>query len=387
MMSANQMIMVVFPLYIRDLGIASSFLGGVMALSAFFAMLARPVSGYLADKKGRQIVMYIGIGIMLAGAVGMIFLPFMIALALIRGFHGFGIAATTTGQMAIATDVLPEKEVKRGLSYFGVCFPIAGAIGPSIGLALIFGSNFMPVWLGSVVLFFVAIIIIATLKYERKLPVAPTTTEVPEENDGGEITGIWRYFEKSALRPSIIFFIITLANAGVVVFLPVYAVDIGIENIGIFFILQSGAMFLSNVIVGNTIHRFKSPLLFLMIATISLAFAMFTLFMTTDIITLAIAAILCGIGVGVSTVTVSTVVMAGAQPERRGAASGTFQLSLDVGFCIGPFIWGLVVSALGYRYLYGLLIPFPVIAAVISLLFYARKRKSSDIQVEGNVKH
>jgi len=384
MMSANQMIMVVFPLYIRDLGIASSFLGGVMALSAFFAMLARPVSGYLADKKGRQIVMYIGIGIMLAGAVGMVFLPFMIALALIRGFHGFGIAATTTGQMAIATDVLPEKEVKRGLSYFGVCFPIAGAIGPSIGLALIFGSNFMPVWLGSVVLFAVAIIIVATLKYERKLPAAPD--EVITQNSNHNATGIWRYFEKSALRPSIIFFIMTLANAGVVVFLPVYAVDIGIENIGIFFILQSGAMFLSNVVVGNTIHRFKSPLLFLMISTISLAFAMFTLFMTTDIVTLAIAAILCGIGVGVSTVTVSTVVMAGAQPERRGAASGTFQLSLDVGFCIGPFIWGLVVSALGYRYLYGLLIPFPIVAAVISLLFYARKRKSSDIQVEGNVK-
>lgn len=172
----NQFIMTVLPLYLDGLNFAPSVLGMGHALSAMAAMAGAPLAGALADRKGKSLVLCSGFLIMAAGMVGFIALPMALPIIVIRLVQGFGISAGSVSQTAIATDVLPQEKVKSGLSYFGIAGTIAGAAGSFVGLRLIFGENYAPVWLGGALLFGVGAILGLTFR-GTKAPAVPEQAE------------------------------------------------------------------------------------------------------------------------------------------------------------------------------------------------------------------
>ncbi|MCL2284997.1 MAG: MFS transporter, partial [Firmicutes bacterium] len=312
-MAANQVTMVILPLYMDDLGYAPFFLGIATSISAFAAMAARPISGHFADKKGRLVVIIPGLVIMVAGMLGMNFMPFVAAIIFFRLAQGVGFSAISTAQMAIVTDVVPETKVKKGLAYFGIFPTIASAAGPAVAMALLFGSNYTPAWVGGAVLFASALAISATIRYKK--PVAKRTT-LAKSSSGHK--RFWQYFEKSAMPPSIVFLVLMVANAGAVVFLPVYATEIGIEEFAIFYTLQACTMFVANIILGSALPKVRQPFYLLMLGIALFGGALFLLFVTGGIIIFSAAAIIYGFGLGIIMTTVSAMCMSSTTPDRRG---------------------------------------------------------------------
>lgn len=100
LLTGNQIIMVVLPLFLQDLGSAPSVLGIATSVSALAAMSARPIAGWMADKKSRKLVMILGLLVMSIGMIGVIVLPFASAVIAIRLAQGFGISAATTAQLS-----------------------------------------------------------------------------------------------------------------------------------------------------------------------------------------------------------------------------------------------------------------------------------------------
>lgn len=368
--SGNQIIMVVLPLFLQALGCVPSVLGIATSLSALAAMISRPISGFIADKKSRKLVMILGLSIMIVGMIGFNVFPFAVAIILIRFVQGFGISAATTAQMAIATDVLPVSKTQKGLSYFGMCTTLAGAFGPALGLSLISGSNYFPAWFGGAVVFVLALMIISTFTYEKSI-----IKEVPSNYPKMESISFWRYFERDAILPSLVQMVLMIANSGAIVFLPTYATEIGIQDIGLFYTLQACSMLVANIIVGNLIDRVRNPNFFLLPAIVCFGGSLFTLFINTGTILFYMAAVLYGIGLGISTLTISVITMYSAVLERRGAASATYQCAGDTGYCLGSLIWGVVAGVLGYRSLYGILFLLSVFAAVMSIFIFGLKKR------------
>ena len=187
LLAGNQMIMTVLPLFMEEIGCASSILGTATSISALAAMAARPVAGRIADKRSKRLVMGLGLAVMSLGMLGFAVLPFAAAIIAIRFMQGFGISAATTAQVAIAADTLPGEKVEEGLSYFGIGNTVAAALGPSLGLALIFGRNYLPSWLAGAGMFLIAMLLIWALPAENRKREADRRKERVPRRDFGTI--------------------------------------------------------------------------------------------------------------------------------------------------------------------------------------------------------
>ncbi len=363
-MTGNQIIMVVLPLYLDNLGKDPSVLGTATSLSALAAMLMRPFGGILSDKWSKKRVLILGAFVMILGMVGINMIPITFAIIAIRFFQGFGISGATTAQMAIAADVLPRTKLKRGMSYFGITSVLAAALGPVIGIELIVGDNYTWSWMGAVLIFGLAIIIVSTISYEIK---EESPVRAGDKNYEGSI--FWRFYEKKAFMPSMVQLIIMTGNA-MIVFLPSYGRLIGIDNVGLFYTIQAVTMFIANLAVGQVIDRVKNPLRLLIPGLCIFSLALFMLFIAEGPVLFFLAAVLYGTGFGTNMATMNVVIMSFAPYDRRGAASSTFLSSIDLGFSIGSLMGGVVIGAFGYKVFYGLAVLFPVTAIFLSFIVF-----------------
>lgn len=370
LLAGNQMIMTVLPLFMDEIGCAASVLGTATSISALAAMAARPVAGRIADKKSKRLVMGLGLSVMSLGMMGFSALPFAAAILAIRFLQGFGISAATTAQVAIAADTLPGERVEEGLSYFGIGNTVAAALGPSLGLALIFGKNYLPSWMTGAGMFLAAMLLVWALPAERRGAKAP---EPPDPKERTQEKGFWNYFEKSAALPSLIWMILMVADAGTIVFLPTYAAQMGVRDIGLFYAFQAATMFITTLAVGNLMHRLDNPEVLLVPSLLIYCGFPLLLFLAHGLGLLLLAGVVYGVGLGATTALVRALSLSRASLKRRGAASATFQCAQDLGYCVGSFAGGIVANAYGYRTLNGILVLFPAVALLISLAALRRR--------------
>lgn len=378
--TANQITMTSLPLYIQSLQYDSSLLGIATALSSLAALLFRPISGRLADHSSRRVALAIGMICMAATMAGFALLPFAGAIIALRFLQGAGYSAVSTAQIAVATDVLPLRGVQNGLSYFNITTAIAGAAGPAIGFALISGTNYMPSWFTGAAIFAVGIVISMTFTYERSDAYKNAKKSAIAATGDGK--GVWRYFEKQAMLPSALHAVLMLAGSGIFVFLPTYAVSVGVTDLNIFYTLQAIAMFLANVFIGNILRRVRNPYPILIPSILCFTGALLALFTATDITSFAIAGFCYGAGYGVCITVVSVITMLGIPEHRRGAASATYQCAGDLGYCIGPLSWGFLLSLVGYRSFYAVLLVLPLISFV--LCFFAWRRTNKRLKAQND---
>lgn len=376
--SFMQMVNVSFPLYLRDLGANAAVMGSSLSILTLVAMVSRPLVGAMADSKSRKFVMLLGLFVTLLSMAGITLLPFIVISLLCRGVQGFGLSAVTTANMAIAADVLPKDQAKQGLAYFGLCETLAGAVGPLLGLALIFGTNYLPVWLTSMIMLALAVFIILTMNYEKKKggeekPKAPKPKNIKE--------WFWHAFEKKAFPPSLMQVCMTMSNSCMFAFLAPYAEDAGIEGIGAFFTIQACAMCVSRITVGKLLDRVRTPFLIVLPAALCIMAAFLGIAFIDGVVLMAASAILFGIGVGACIATFNIMAMVSAPPERRGAAATTFYLMCDIGACIGSFAGGLIANSFGYRNLFLLLafVPPAVVIVLSHIIFNIRAKKKQAV--------
>lgn len=360
----NQFIMTVLPLYLDGLNFAPSVLGMGHALSAMAAMAGAPLAGALADRKGKGLVLCSGFLIMAAGMLGFIALPMALPIIVIRLVQGFGISAGSVSQTAIATDVLPQEKVKSGLSYFGIAGTIAGAAGSFVGLRLIFGENYAPVWLGGALLFGVGAILGLTFR-GTKAPAVPEQAE----NEHTRQRGLWALLEKSAFLPGVVQLLLMAAGSAYA-YLPTYGVETGVRDISLLFTLQAAAFLLATLLLGKIIDRL-SDLRLLFVAGLLLSGLAFVclFFMGGDILFYA-AGILNGFGGGISNAAIGPISMSRAPAERRGAAAATYSCMGSLGYSLGSFLWGLAAGSLGYRNIYGIAVLLPIVALFLSMFVF-----------------
>lgn len=333
-----QMLLPTLPLYIKELGGSNSVIGLVTGIFVVSSVIIRPISGLLLDKLGRKKVFVIGLIIFILSVLSYSVFSVISVILFIRFIHGFGWGAVSTASSTIAADNIPKKRFGEGMGYFSLTSSLAMALAPVIGLSLI--ARY-----GSSMLFYVSTIL-ATLGFIAtfRLKYKETTTQSTNKTNGS-------LYEKSSLNPSFIVFFVSITYGALTSFLPLYAAEQGIANIGIFFTVYAIALFITRPLFGKIIDTLGFDFAIIP-GLVLVVIAMGLLSIASSLPLFLVTAFIYGVGFGATQSSLQTMAMVGVPSNRLGAANATFLTAFDSGIGLGSIILGIVSASIGYSQMY-----------------------------------
>lgn len=331
------------PLYIKEVGGQPSQIGLVAGVFALSSVLSRPLVGRLVDTWGRKPMMMVGSVIFILGPLFYILARSIPSLFLARMFHGVGIAAFTTAYSTLAADLVPSPRRGEALGLAGTAPYVAIIFAPPLGGALLPRLGFSPLFLISAV--------VAALSLLVAIPIREAARRVNPQKAAGFL-GTLR--ERYVWVPSLLTVVVGLAYGSLLTFLPLFGVERGIANVGLFFTTYGLMTITVRMPLGRLSDR-VGRMRVIIPAMLLLSLALAGLRMAGGMELLIVAAILYGLGdSGAGAATVALVVDE-APLEVRGTALGVLYASFDLGAGLGGVVMGPVAGVVGYGGMYLLL--------------------------------
>lgn len=339
--------------YAHHLGATATTIGIVVSMFTYTAIGFKLISAPALDAFNRK---YILMGAMLTMALAYLGYGISNGIPVLMGarlLQGAGQAFTATGSLALATDALPKNKLGSGLGLFSMAQAVCQAIGPSIGLFLVsmLGYN-VTFFIGSASMLFAALI---TLRIKAVNHVK-RTFKINFKN----------IIAKEALLPAGIMMLLSTAYCAVGSFLIIYATNMGVESIGLFFTVYAATMLFTRPIIGKLSDKIGVWRV-LLPALLCFSFAFLIISVANNIYMFLLAAFVSAFGYGACQPAIQTLCMKAVTAERRGAASCTNYIGMDLGNLIGPILAGMAVETFGYSQMWRLML-IPVILAFIIIL-------------------
>lgn len=335
-----QMTLPTLPLFVKELGGSDQSIGIIVGIFTFSALLLRPYAGKALETRGRRFVFLTGliIFVLSLGVFGFITsIALLIFIRIIQGV-GWGFSNTATG--TIATDLVPKERRGEGLGYFGLSGNIALAFGPSLGLTLAGVMSFKSLYLICAACGLTAFLLSTKIRYKKVEAMPEKSTTVKFD-----------IFEKTAVKPSVLLFLITVTFGGIASFLPLYAAEKGIAGIEGYFLVYALFLMISRTFAGQIYDKKGHEYVFLPGAVLIFT-AMLLLSWLPNIWVMLFAAMLYGLGFGSVQPTLQAWAMNSASEYRRGMANATFFSFFDLGVGLGAMTFGTLASVFGYYSIY-----------------------------------
>lgn len=335
-----QMTLPTIPLFVNKLGGSDQYIGIIVGIFTFSALIFRPYAGHALETKGRGIVYLFGLVLFVVSVGSFGFLTSMTALILMRIVQGIGWGFSTTASGTIATDLIPPKRRGEGMGYYGLSGNLALAFGPALGLTLAEVITFKQLFLLSAGFGFIAFLFSMRIRF-KKVDESPHKTSPAR----------FEVIEKTAINPSILLFFITLTFGGIASFLPLYAIEKGVGGMQLYFITYALFLMLSRVFAGKIYDR-KGDLYVIPPGTVLIFIAMLLLAWLPNMAVLILAGALYGSGFGIVQPALQAWAVDLAPANRKGMATATFFSSFDLGVGIGALLFGQIAYMYNYTFIY-----------------------------------
>ncbi len=345
--------------------VSTGIAGLVSGIFIIGALIGRLGAGRIIDSTGNKKILIIGaLSFIVTSALyfAAVSVPLLVAIRLLHGI-AYGITGTATG--TIVAHVIPPDRRGEGIGYYSMSAILATALGPFIGIVLLRHADYTMIFVVSLVLAFVS------------LAMSSVVAEPAHGRHGRDRAKAATYFhishflEFKALPISIIILIIGAAYSVVLIFLSLYTKQIHLEKAASFFFLAYAVtVLLSRPFSGRLLdakgaHLVVYPCLFMF------AIGMFMFGRAGHGITLLSAAVIIGLGYGNFLSCSQAIAIKAVPPDRFGLATSTFFIGLDVGFGIGPYLLGSLVSFTGYR---GLYVAMAIMILATTVLYHVLHR-------------
>jgi MFS family permease len=359
-------------LYIDDLGGSTRLSGAMTSAFAIAALLTRVFSGDLVDVKGRRAVMIAGCLIFaIATLIFNVTTAFWVLLAL-RALQGVGFSAAGTAFGAAAADVLPKSRIGEGIGYYGLGMPLATAIGPSMGLALINHGDYRLMFFGTTLIIMVSCLLSFFCRYEKNGGCFESKVGEIKQHHHDKTKRIWDKIETSALKPSLVQLPVIMAFTCVTTFLTLYAAVRGFTTAGLFFAVAASTMALARVTAGQLTDRL-GPLTVLIPGLVLGAASFLVLAFTSNQVLFVTCGGIYGLCSGITMPVLNTIVIKNAPRERIGAAQATYYLAWDMGNVVGGVVWGAILEYAGFIAMFCGATVCLMLSVAMSLLFFVKK--------------
>lgn len=356
-------------IYAKQITSTDAYAGVMTGAFTLAALFIRIVAGKMLDKIGRRKVLMFGVGITVLSTVVYLLTNNIYIIIFLRVMQGVGFGISSTAIATIVTDVTPESRMLEGIGYSGVGITITTAIGPSIALALV-GENYDKF---NVLFIVTAAVALFTILLSFKLSYKEVVSKKEEGTCDGEGISI-----SKIIIPSIVLFIAAVAESTILAFAALYGIELGFSNIGLFFTINAMGILASRLFINQIVNKLGTNVV-VSSGVLIFAASIFGIAVTKTYIMLIIMGFLCGVMVGSLLPIVNLLILDSASKSSRGMANAIYYALIDGGYGIGSIMWGQVVVACGYRWIYA----YSSISLVVAFLIFVTsivksKRKSSE---------
>lgn len=328
--------------YLVSRGFTNTFAGTLAMSYAIVAIFGRLASAYICDFKSRRLSIVLGCG--LFAVVSILFSIPALAIAplllVIRGAHGFGYAASTTGYYAAAIDVSPPDKISLGLALNASGMAVAQLVCGVTATVLVFGTNYMPLYLFAAGIAVLATVFGLLCNYESKYHVVRSESRVKFRIHLNDV------IEKKAIPGALLTFIYFISISGAMFFAVSRANAAGLQGGSLFFTVSAVSTTLANLFIAKIVDRFGRIAVMFPLCIVS-ATTMFLLATLPSFGLLLLAGILYGFAMCAIPIILNCCVE-GLPQNRRGAGTSTFYVAMDLSMGIGPILWGALIDGFGF---------------------------------------
>ena len=344
------------PIYLSRMGAREAEIGVLVGALSVSSLVLRPLIGRALLKIPEKKFMIVGALLYILSSIAYLFAPPFWPLLAVRVFQGFGLAFFSTASFTLVANMIPETHRGQIISYFYLSINFAFALAPYFGMLLInqfnFPFNFKVLFLICIGLSLCCLFITLKLKKMPSVPLADLSSQKQP------------FLSREALPPAIIAFLITITWGALTAFFPLYALDQGVDNPGLFFAAFAITLIFVRGLGGKILDiypREKIILPCLFNPIISMAILAFSTTLTMFIL----VAVIWGMGTAFlyPALVAYTIDRAGSS---RGPAMGTFTALTDLGAGMGSVIMGIILQLTNYPIMFLCL----ALTGVINLLYF-----------------
>jgi MFS family permease len=355
------------PIYLSRMGAKEAEIGVLVGSLSVSSLVLRPLVGRALLKIPEKKFMIAGTLFYSLSSIAYLFAPPFWPLLAVRVFQGIGLALFSTASFTLVANITPETHRGQIISYFYLSINFAFALAPYFGMLLInqfnFPFNFKVLFLVSTGLSLCCLFITLKLKKMPSVPLADLSSQKQP------------FLSREALPPAIIAFLITITWGALTAFFPLYALDQGVDNPGLFFAAFAITLIFVRGLGGKILDIYPREKIILP-CLFNLIISMAILAFSTTLTMFILVAIIWGMGTAFlyPALVAYTIDRAGSS---RGPAVGTFTALTDLGAGMGSVIMGIILQLTNYPIMFFCL----ALTGVINLLYFyfAVRKKTQNV--------
>jgi len=322
------------PLYmVQHLHSSPAQVGLFSGLTALTAIAARPLAGFALDRWGRRWV-YLAAVLAFSGAAFAYLLAVSVtSLVIVRLLFGVPFGFATAASMTIAGDLAPPSRRGEAMGIFALAQTIATFLGPVAALAVLGQGEYARLFVAAGCLAAGSALLGWPVRYAAVRNARATLS-------------LRAVFELRVLPFALTILFQGLSFGGVVTFLSLYARQIGVGNVGWFYMTYAAGQVVARALAGQAFDR-QGPRRVVVggLGLLAAGFAVLSLWRAVP--GLLSAGVLFGLGWALTFPSLQTMALGQVPPPRRGAASATFFNGFDTGMFLGSYAMAFVAQAAG----------------------------------------
>ena len=350
--------------YTKYLNATAQMTGFLTGMFFAVAFACHPFAGPAMTKLDKRKLL---IWVFLLGAIANIGYALFHSIPIFVIFRFFsGVQYSLVGPllMALSGDHIPKSKLAYGLGIYGIGGAIGNAVGPTLGSAILdFGSAHGNEKLGFTLMFFfgAAIFILATI---------PTSLIAPDTKTKEEIasTGAWykNIFTIHALPPGVAMLLLMTSYSLINTYIFEFAKEQSIAGASVFYLVLAASLAISRPLSGYITGKLgMTKIVFPALAIF--ACSMLTIGYSRTLGMVLVGAVLAAVGFGSSQPSLQAMTLMSETALRRGVATNTMYMGMDMGLFLGPFLGGLVYAKSDYSSMYKAGI-VPIALAIVCMI-------------------
>lgn len=344
----NQIINPIITKYSTSIGINIAFSSYIFGFFAVGSLVSRPLSSKTLSKiTSKSTIIYssilMSICCVLYGFCG----DNIILILILRFLHGSAFAFCTTALMSAVSFFIPQKDMGKGMSLFGLGQVLSVAIGPFISIYISENIGYSPLFYLSSALSMMACIICF---FVEKIPVKTQDNTI-----------FCKKISNIAFLALLLFAINSLDSA----YILLYSQKLQIANVWIYFIVAAVSMLMARVFFGS-IYDKKSLKFVLVPSFLLLAVSFILLILAQNLSALFfISAGFKGFAHAIAHSALQSESIKKVSEHERASASATFYIGCDLGMVIAPIYASFFAG--DYIFLYITAVFVAVVSALLSI--------------------
>lgn len=336
----------VLPFYVVGAGGNEGAVGLLMGLFVFCSVVLRPFQGRAVDRTGRKRLLLAGIGAYALAGAGLVAMPSLAMLFVVRALQGFGWGAFLLAFNTMAVDLAPPERMGEAVGLIGMAPTLSMLLAPLLGeFAKAQGSGYRLLFVVSLAFILAALVAAAPIK------------EPPPEKSVADRLSL---FSRKMLLPSLMIFFLTINFGVIITFIPLLAETRGIAAAGPYFTVFALTALFARPLSGRLSDRLGRAQVFVPGLTV-LALALTAIAIAESSIILLLGAFLFGCGMGSAHPAILALTADRLATGERGVGMATFTAAFDSGIVAGAVVPGLLLARIGFLQLF-------LLCAVVALL-------------------